>query len=207
MASYQAVYHVGLSVTQFLKERLTLRQAAQADPVLPDPQAIVYRSLGGLAKDADVPAEGLSLLCYRVLPSAHQRPQAQSRGMQRPRRLALDLHYLLTAWSGTPDKEQGLLAWAMLELCRHPIFDRATLKGGEAIWDPDETVHFVPEPVTHDALFRLWDALLPKYRLSTGYCARVIHIEDRSAADLHGPVVETDFGFGQTGDALLESAT
>jgi hypothetical protein len=92
----------------------------------------------------------------------------------------------------------------MLELHKHAVFDHALLSGAADVWDQDEIVHFVPEPITHEAMFRIWDALEPKYRLSAAYCARVVHIEDGEADD-NLPVVETEFGYADA-DPLVAGA-
>lgn len=203
MARLGAIFNVGETVVSLLKARRDLRgppPAAQpSDPLAS--MDIAQTSLAQLAKPSETPLDGLSLLLYRVLPSGHQRPQGAGRNAQRPTRLGLELHYLLTAWSLSPEKEQAFLTWAMLELHRFPLLDRSLFTGGEALWDAGESVHFVAEPLTHEALFRVWDALQPKYRLSAGYVARVVHLEEGASPE-YPPVVQSRFGFANVEDAL-----
>lgn len=190
MAQLGAIFDVGEAVVRLLKRRLSLRNGANGLAATLD---IQHLSVGGFSKLVDT-HEGLTLICYRVLPSGYARPQAQVRGTQRPSHLGLDLHYLLTAWSANAETEQLMLAWALFELHKYAIFNRALLSRNGASWDRDEIVHFVHEPITHEAMFRIWDSLQPKYRLSATYCARVVHIRDGAEAD-YPPIVETNFGY------------
>jgi Pvc16 N-terminal domain len=203
MASFAALKDVGDSVAALLTQLYRIAQPASG---LPAGLAFSHITLGELAAPNAVLPTGVSLTCYRVLQSSHQRPQATGRS-SRPERLGLELHYLLTAWSRESDAvrlhEQTALAWAMLQLHRHAVLDRAILLGGDAVWERDEVVHFVHEPVSHDAMFRLWDALQPKYRLSATYCARVVRIADLSDTESYPPVLTQEFGFADAPRELV----
>lgn len=205
MAGYRAVQDVGASVVKLLKDRLQLLTAA--DPFLKD-LTVRHAGLGDVAKVLDDTTVGLCLLCYRILPSPHQRPQAPARGAQRPSRVGLDLHYLLIAAGKDAEQEAAILGWAMLQLHRFPTLDRSILRGSGAGWERDEIVHFAPEPISHEALFRIWDVLQPKYRLSAAYVARVVQIQDQDAALELDPVVESQFGFADqaSAEAVLAEA-
>jgi Pvc16 N-terminal domain len=200
VAKIAAIFDIGEAVSRLLKDRLKLRNGPAG---LSAALSIKHVSAGEFSKLPDT-HEGLTLLCYRVLPSGHAQPQPQSRGVQRPSRLGVDLHYLLSGWSLNAETEQLMMAWAMLEIHKFPVFNRALLASGGANWGRDETVHFVAEPIAHEALFRIWDSLQPKYRLSTAYCARVVHIEDGIEED-HLPVVETNFGFANADPVEAEA--
>jgi Pvc16 N-terminal domain len=200
MAGIGAIFDIGEAATRLLKGRLKLRAGPAG---LPSALQIKHLSVGEFSKLPDT-EEALTLICYRVLPSGHAAPQPQTRGSQRPSRLGVDLHYLLSAWSPNAETEQLMLAWAMLELHKHAIFNRALLALGGANWGRDETVHFVAEPIAHEAMFRIWDSLQPKYRLSAAYCARVVHIEDGIEED-HAPVVETNLGFASADPVEAEA--
>jgi hypothetical protein len=202
MATFEAVKDVGDSVAALLTRQYRLSQPSTG---LPAGLSFTHTTLGELATSTNALPTGVSLICYRVLPSGHQRPQPQGRN-NRPERLGLELHYLLTAWSRDSDAvrlhEQTALAWAMLQLHRFPILDRAVLLGGDAVWERGEMVHFVHEPVTHDAMFRLWDALQPKYRLSASYCARVVQIADLKDSATYPRVLTSEFGFADADEGV-----
>jgi hypothetical protein len=68
------------------------------------------------------------------------------------------------------------MAWVMSELNQHPVLDSAALSP-EAQWRPDDQVHIVPVELSTEDLMRIWDALLPNYRLSISYIARVVRID------------------------------
>lgn len=202
MAGFGAIFDVGQTVVNLLNDR---RKLLGTVVNLPETFLINNVSIGQFSKDANPPTESMTLACYRVLPSSHHRPQTPTRGTQRPSRLSIDLHFLLTVWAKDLAIEQTMLAWAMFELHRHPVFDQSLLNGGAGIWDRDEIIHFVPEPITHEAMFRIWDSFMLKYRLSATYCARVIQITAGIEPD-HLPVVRTKFGHADAGTPELEDA-
>ena len=85
---------------------------------------IAHASLSRLATAAP-PTAGLTLSCTRIAMSDHPRPRTRPGDAN----IALELHYLMTAWSSAPVEEQSILAWAMLELAIHPVLDRSVLVG------------------------------------------------------------------------------
>jgi hypothetical protein len=192
MASLAAVNSVGESIVAMLRARRDLLAADGLLGPVPPALEITHASLARLATAA-APTAGLTLTCTRIAMSDHPRPRTRPAETS----IALDLHYLLAAWSASPLEEQSILAWAMLELASHPVLDRSVLSGA-GIWDSDETVQIVPEDLSDDALYRLWAALQIKYRLSTTFHARVIRIGFGAAPDWP-PVVVTRFSFSDAG--------
>ena len=198
MAALAAVNSVGESVVALLRARRDLLAAeAQLGPV-PAALDIAHASLSRLATAAP-PTAGLTLSCTRIAMSDHPRPRTRPGDAN----IALELHYLMTAWSSAPVEEQSILAWAMLELAIHPVLDRSVLVGA-GIWERDETVQIVPETATDEALFRIWAALQLKYRLCTTFRARVIRI-GYPVTPTWPAVVATRFAFADT-DPLAEPA-
>jgi hypothetical protein len=114
--------------------------------------------------------------------------------------ISLELSYLLASWSSTPLEEQSLLSWAMLELDRYPILDKGQLIGGDS-WARGEAIQIVPEEADPDRLFRLWDAIGQKLRLSTLFKARVVRIGYGPSEDSL-PVVASRFSFADSDPAL-----
>lgn len=189
MAAVTAVNSVGESIVALLRARRDLLNADGLLAPLPATMEIAHLSLSRLATGA-APASGLTLTCLRIMPSDHPRPRTRPGDTS----LAVELQYLLAAWSTAPVDEQSMLAWAMLELSAYPVLDRSVLVGAD-IWERDETVQIVPEAQTDDGMYRLWGALQMKLRLASTFRARVIRIERRAAPDWP-PVVATRFGFG-----------
>jgi len=103
--------------------------------------------------------------------------------------LALDLHYLLTAY-GAGDSEtdgQHVLAHAMSVIHDTGYIPRETIRAvvtaaGSVVAAADladqiEPVRLTPQQLTDEDLFRLWSMFQTKYRLSVGYTASVVLIE------------------------------
>jgi Pvc16 N-terminal domain len=192
MASLAAVNMVGESIVALLRTRRDLLAADGLLGPVPATLDISQASLGRLATQP-TPASGCTLTCYRVAMSDHPTPRVSGSKPAANTVLAVDLHYLLTAWSSSADVEQAIISWSMLELLAYPVLDQSLLQGS-GVWARDETIQLVPQALDMDALFRIWSALQLKYRLSTTFCARVVRI---SHGDTHDwlPVVATRFGF------------
>jgi hypothetical protein len=201
MAGLAAVNAVGESIVALLRARRDLLAADGLLGPVPATLDVSQASLGRLA-GGPAPGGGLTLTCYRMTLSDHPTPRVAARSAPGPASLALDLHYLLAAWPSAAAEEQAALSWAMLELAAHPVLDRGLLlpAGG---WEPAETVQIVPEAASDDALFRLWDALQQKLRLSALFRARVVRIGLERPADWP-VVVASRFGVADAGAAPAE---
>ena len=202
MAGLAAVNQVGESLVALLRARRDVLTAAGLLGPVPPALDISHISLGRLATVAE-PAAGLTITCYRMALSDHSTPRIAARQSASGASIALELRYLLAAWPSATSDEQAIITWAMLELSAHPILDRSVLLGGN-VWERDETVQIVPDSVPDDALFRIWDAIQHKYRLSTTFTARVIRINYGPTEDW-APVVATRFGLADT-DPLTAGA-
>ena len=134
----------------------------------------------------------LSLFLHRVTINEHARNATQlpSKEYASPP-LALDLHFLMTAWSNSALNEQVILAWSMQQLHQHPNLEVASLS--PANWQPEDRVQVIPTDLSLEDIMRIWDSLQPSYRLSVAYVARVVLIDP--AEDIPGalPVVSTRF--------------
>lgn len=95
--------------------------------------------------------------------------------------LALDLHYLLTAFGETEEDQietQQLLGEAM-----RVMHDHAIILGNDVL-DPDlqneiEHVKLYLEPLSLEELSKIWSATTKPYRTSVGYLVTVIQIESK----------------------------
>jgi len=202
MATLAAINQVGESLVALLRSRRDLLAAEGLLAPVPAALAISHASLGQLATTAE-PTSGLTITLYRVSMSDHPTPRVAARQAASGASIAVELHYLLTAWPTATADEQAIIGWAMLELAAHPILDRSLLLGG-TVWDREETVQIAPDTIPNDELFRIWDAIQHKSRLSTTFRARVVRIS-YGPPDTWPPVVATRFGHADA-DPLTQGA-
>jgi hypothetical protein len=170
MANVFGIHSVGESLATFLRNAYPAALRAEF------PADIQLISSGQLATAESTFDDGLTILLYRVTVSEHLR---NARNVNHPdglSPLALELHYLLTPWSQSPQTEQVLLAWAASMLHRNAILDASSLMP-EAGWAEDDVIHVVPSELSTEDLMRVWDALAPSYRVSLSYTARVVRLD------------------------------
>lgn len=101
--------------------------------------------------------------------------------------LALDLHFLLTAWADNAENEHLVLGRALQAIEDTPILSGPLLMIATD-WAPNESLQLVLEDIDTEALMRIFDSLPVDYRLSVPYVARVIRI-DGSRLPAEPPVV------------------
>lgn len=144
--------------------------------------------------DTDNFGTTLSFFLYRVTLNEHLRTAAHQNGQDaRPVPLSIDLHYLMSVWTSSALAEHVILAWAMRELHLHPVLDTSSLTP-EAGWDRGDVIQLIPAELNNEDIMRIWDALVPPYRLSVSYIARVVRI-DPDVVETDRPVVATRFSF------------
>jgi hypothetical protein len=165
----------------------------------------------------DDPSGGpsLNLFLYRVSPntgwSNAQLPSRNGSGasIANPP-LALNLHYLLTAYGGADFQAEILLGYGMHLLHERPVLDRAAIRRalnpsplGPTILPPAfqalvasdladqvEAVTLSMEPIDGEEMSRLWSALQSSYRPSAGYVVSVVLIDARKPSHAALPVLE-----------------
>ena len=111
--------------------------------------------------------------------------------------LALDLHYLLTAYAKSDFQAEILLGYAMSLLHERPVLDRAAIRTaltpsplGPSILPPAfqalaaadladqaEAVTVTLEPLDTEEMSRLWSAIQAHYRPTAAYVASVVLIQ------------------------------
>lgn len=98
--------------------------------------------------------------------------------------LALDLHYLLTAYGPEELQAEVLLGYGMQLLHELPVLDRRTIEdrlpaalAGSRVARQVEQIKVTPETMNTEELSRLWSALQSKYRTTASYQASVVLIE------------------------------
>jgi hypothetical protein len=98
--------------------------------------------------------------------------------------LALDLHYLLTAY-GAEDTDSTAtshraLGAAMSVLHDHPLLDGETIRAalpGSDVEEQGERIRMSPVPLSVDDLSKLWSGFATQYRLSAAYVVSVVLID------------------------------
>jgi hypothetical protein len=158
----------------------------------------------------------LNLFLYQVTPNAGWRnvglPSRNGAGnrITNPP-LALDLHYLLTAYGVRDLHAEILLGYAMQLLHETPVLSRAAVRkaldpspinGGSGLPPPLEAlatselaeqiemIKIVPETMNMEEVSRLWSAMQAHYRPTAAYQASVVLIESRRALRPTLPVRE-----------------
>ena len=142
----------------------------------------------------------LNLFLYQVVANAAWRnmdmPGQVRPGETAPPALALNLHYLITAWGrGDSDSEalsHRVLAAAMSTLHDRPVLDPTDIRN--ALPDNDlagqfERVRLTPLAQSVDELSRLWTAFQTNYRVSTAYEATVVLIDSGASSRAPLPVL------------------
>lgn len=111
--------------------------------------------------------------------------------------LALNLHYLVSAYGSTQFDPEILLAWAMKVLHDNAVVPRATiqaalsdlLSGGggnpeaqlvaaSTLANQIEHIRITPEALTTQEIYNLWTAFQTTYRPTTSYQVSVVVIQD-----------------------------
>lgn len=111
-------------------------------------------------------------------------------------RLALDLHYLLTAYSRSEYTAEILLGYAMEMLHENPVLAREMIRtaltgsmtGGilppafqkndpARLADQIEQIRITPQPLSMDDMSKLWTAFQTHYRTTVAYTVSVVLIE------------------------------
>lgn len=148
----------------------------------------------------------LNLFLYQVTPNAGWRnvglPSRNGRGdrLTNPP-LALDLHYLLTAYGEKELHTEILLGYGMQLLHETPVLTRDAIRRSLAPLDPldggalpptlqglygaglaeqVEQIKICPMTITTEEISRLWSAFQARYRPTAAYQATVVLIESRS---------------------------
>ncbi len=161
----------------------------------------------------------LNLFLYRVSPNPGWRnaglPSRDSDGRRITNPpLALDLHYLLTAYGREDLHAEILLGYGMHLLHERPFLDRAAIRKAleldpldptilpDAFQEPPaagladqfETLKVTLEPLDLENLSKLWSATQSHYRLSAGYQVSVVLIEATRPAGDPLPVLKRTVG-------------
>jgi hypothetical protein len=151
----------------------------------------------------------LNLFMYYASPNAAYRnfdlPAYDSAGrrVSNPP-LALDLHYLLTAYGSTQFDPEILLGWAMQVFHEIPIVPREVVQdaltalgtatpenkllSASTLANQVESLRITPEALSNDDISRLWMAFQTNYRPTASYLVTVVLIQETQAVKSNLPV-------------------
>jgi hypothetical protein len=121
--------------------------------------------------------------------------------------LAINLHYLITAYGSNPFDAEILLAWAMQVFHNTPVVPRSLIEqaledlvavlpapienqliSGSTLASQVEHIRITPETLTTEEIYRLWTAFQTHYRPTTSYQVSVVVIQDTQSYASNLPV-------------------
>jgi hypothetical protein len=192
MGGFASLAAAGASIGRMLSIRFGERQPISDDK----PTAVALMRTDDFAPAAFAlvaSRPALTVFLYRVDSNKSMRAGWSAIGSYDGRsHLAVDLHFLLTAWADSADEEHRILGRAMQAIEDTPILS-GPLLADAGDWAGNEALNLVLEDVATEALVRLFDSLPVDYRLSIPYVARMIRI-DGTPAGREPPVVTAELG-------------
>ncbi len=188
---------LAIAATTRTLRNLLLAQIPALDPELADLEVTLQPP--DLARKGVSKAQ-LNLFLYQAVSNAAWRnrdmPGRVRPGETAPPALALDLHYLITAWGrGEIDSEalsHRVLAAAMSTLYDSPILDGTDIANalpGNDLAGQVERVRVTPLTQSVEELSKLWTAFQANYRVSAAYVAAVVLIDSQAATRAPLPVL------------------
>lgn len=191
MASERAIATVGQTIVGLLKHGYAPYEAGI--------KAELYRP-----QEFEDPMDcGFSLLLYRIGVNSTPRnlaPRRLSNGKRVRPSLPLDLHYLLTAWAKTAEKQHWMLGWAMRFLEDRSVLPAGTLNqyaDASDVFGPDEAVELTCDPMSLPDHLQIWDKLKTRIPVSMSYVARRVLLDSSMEMDDHPAVRSREFLAGQ----------
>ena len=157
-----------------------------------------------IGSGADEKAQ-LNVFLYHVTPHARMRLDASASPKGRPP-LALELHYLLSAYGAQDYQTEILLGHALQLLHESPVLERERIRSslvaisrtgdrrvippsqaalaGSALADQVERISITPEFLSTEEISKLWSALQAKYRPSATYKVSAVLIDGVRPAEV-----------------------
>jgi hypothetical protein len=175
-----------------------LGTAITADPDLNDTTVTALpldKARGGLTSNQ------LNLFLYQVLPNAAWRnidmPKSVRPGETGMSPLALDLHYLVTAFGRENDTSQPfdhhLLGKAMSVLYDHALLGPSEIQTafpGSGLESQPDRVRITLQPLSVEDISKLWMGFATQYRVSVGYDVSVTLIDSTQPVKAALPVLK-----------------
>ncbi len=163
MASYQAIRDAGKTIIKLLRDNLC-------------PEPIPKPELIELCSPSEANDFALTLYLYAIR-------KFSDGGSQSGKAIALELHYLLTAFSKAEEKtrtydEQSILGKAVEVLLSNSILRGSLLQG--TLSENNEELRVVQSDLTLDEQSKIWAFPNVPYKLSVAYIAGPIYIDSSS---------------------------
>lgn len=160
MASYQAIRDTGKTIIKLLRDHLS-------------PEPIPKPELIELCSPSEANDFALTLYLYAI-------KKFSDVGSQSGKSIALELHYLLTAFSKAEEKtktydEHSILGKAVEVLLSNSILRGSALQGTLA--ESNEELRVVQNDLTLDAQSKIWTFPNVSYKLSVAYIAGPVYID------------------------------
>ncbi len=150
--------------------------------------------------DSPTVTVGVTLFLYRVEVNQTQRTlpaPPDVMGQSRRRQLPLDLHFVLIPWAETASEEQEILGWMMRAIEDNPVMPSSFLNANaEGVFADGEVIEIIPELLSHEEIFRIWDSLTVDFHICVPYIARVVRIDSDLNLAGGGPVLTRELDFG-----------
>jgi hypothetical protein len=175
VAGFGAIAAAGKSIERILNAAFTVAQPVEGKIT----HAVLVRTTdfeeANVATAIGSPA--LSIYLYRADFNKTMRASWSAVGSQDGRgHLALDLHFLLSAWADNAEFEHRIIGRTMQVLETTPVLAGPLLEASGG-WAPNETVALLLEEISTEAVMRTFDSLPTDYRLSIPYIARLVRID------------------------------
>ena len=204
MSDYLAVAGVSAVLKWMLSNALTM---GGPTTILTGATSITALSPDLVSTGADEQPQVNLFMYYASLNAAYRNtmlPSFDSQGRRTSNPpLALNLHYLVSAYGKNEFDAEILLAWAMQTFHDNPVLSRATIESsleamassgsptpevllltGTTLADQFELIKITPEALTNDEISKLWMAFETHYRPTTSYQATVVLIQDTAAVQV-----------------------
>ena len=179
MAQYQAIRAVGESVLEMMRESCPV-----ADLQLGPGPKFELASLGSLTDSQSPPADGFYLVLWRVGIGGMPRslpPRRHRDGRLFKPSLPLDLYFLMLPVAKSADMQTQMLGWAMSFMQQLPPLTGETInrytKGGPAVFEPEESVELIADPLNTTDYLSLWDRVKTGFQAGMTYVARMVLID------------------------------
>ena len=183
--------------------------SVQVSAVAPD----ILQTVLGVGSDEQM---GVNLFLHQVTPNVAWRnmdlPSLASDGTVAltNHRLALDLHYLLTAYAHKDSQAEALLSYAVFLLHQNPILPRPQIRAAlrdlkslhkyaddyadalcsSGLAEQIELIKITPETLGREEMAWLWTALKGDYRLTFPFQVSVVLIEPQNPLSSALPVLQ-----------------
>ncbi len=192
MASYQAIGAISQAICRLLKN-------ASPQPEFAGAQFEVLQAADFQSSPPKI-ADGVAVYLYRVGMNGSRRTQPariMPDGTRRRPPVPVDLHYLLTFWGRTAEKQQYLLGWCLRALHETPTLPAVLLnqfmpESGKFL--PNEQVELACEPMSLQDMSYLWDGM--RSILAVAFAARMVLIDSEIPLGEYPPVQTRVFEVG-----------